>query len=169
MLRLRKKTPVHRNLITVCHQSDNWKFMSHCSLTLPIRLPNFFLSQLTTFDAYTSGWSMRNSSTRINQLWKLEFWFEMVKISHPDHTSKRVFSKKRWKFDLGLDQASRFLWITSYMSCMECSSWTKEYSSQWWSSHQMLVRYQRVVLRAQVVNPSWFCTRHPQEASSAHK
>ena len=28
MFRLRKKTPVHRNLITVCYQSDNWKFMS---------------------------------------------------------------------------------------------------------------------------------------------
>ena len=25
------------------------------------------------------------------------------------------------------------------MSCMKCSSWTKEYSSQWWSTHQMLV------------------------------
>jgi hypothetical protein len=44
------------------------------------------------------------------------------------HLDARVF-KKRWNFDLGPDQTSRFLWVTMYMPSIEWRPWSKESST----------------------------------------
>ena len=105
---------------------------------LPDQPQNYFLDQLTIFDSNLDEISIRNLSTPMLPIFESKIWLELTKISHSDHTSRTVFSKKRWKFDLGLDQASWFLWTTMYMHSMECRAWNKESSSQWWSSHQVV-------------------------------
>ena len=112
---------------------------STCSLTVSCQPQNYFLDQLTIFDTDLDEISIKNLSTPMFPIFESKIWLELTKISHSDHTSRTVFSKKRWKFDLGLDQASWFLWTTMYMHSMECRAWNKKSSSQWWSSHQMSV------------------------------
>ncbi len=69
-----------------------------------------------------------------------------MEISQPDHSSRPLFSKITWKFDLGVDPASWFLQEAVDMLSVEWRAWSKEYFSQWWSSRPELVSHQRIIL-----------------------
>ena len=118
MFRLRKKTPVHRNLITVCYQSDNWKFMS---LWLVTSVDDNFLfgdsGKLFMSTNLTGGRSVLSYSTTI--------WVPEMSIS----------------FFLSLRQVSDFFLVASESSnCLRLKSFwfvlRRGQTFSWRQSHQ---------------------------------